>query len=480
MKELTIIFPHQLFYDQPAIEKERKVILVEHPHFFTKFPFHKQKLIYHRATLQNYKERLIANGYKVEYVEYHEYQSFKNKLADFDLYIVDPIEHDLKNEILSLKKNCSIHIFDSPMFLTPKEFIKEHFEGKSHHSMQSFYILQRRRMNLLMENGKPTGGKWSYDQENRRSIPKQHTLPHLRLEKPNSYTEEAISYIKHHFSNNPGHIDCYLPIDYESSIRWLDDFLEDRLESFGEYEDAIIPHESFLYHSILSPMLNIGLITPKEVIEKTLSFAKKNKTPLNSLEGFIRQIIGWREFMKMTYDLSGEKMRKSNFFHHNKSIPKSYWDATTTISPIDGTILKILQFSYCHHIERLMILGNFMLLNQFSPNEIYNWFMALFIDAYDWVMVPNIYAMSQYADGGLMTTKPYISSSNYLLKMSHYGKGAWTEIWDSLYWNFIYAHKKSFSSNPRMSMMVKIWDKMDKKKQDHYLKRAKDYLEALE
>jgi deoxyribodipyrimidine photolyase-related protein len=192
--------------------------------------------------------------------------------------------------------------------------------------MQSFYILQRKRMKILIENGKPSGGKWSYDEENRKSIPKKHTLPSIKLEKPNSYTEEAIVYVKKHFNHHVGLVDCYLPIDYEGCLAWLDEFLNDRLESFGIYEDAIIPSESFLYHSILSPMLNIGLITPQDIVDKTLTFAKKHKTPLNSLEGFLRQIIGWREFMKMSYDLNGEKMRKANFFHHKKKIPQTYWN----------------------------------------------------------------------------------------------------------------------------------------------------------
>ncbi len=479
MQEITIIYPHQLFLDQPAISKNRKIFLVEHPHFFTNFQFHKQKLIYHRSTMKDYFHRIIDSGYQAEYIEYSNYENFIKKLNKTHIFIVDPIEHALQQEITKLKKQHDVTLLESPMFLTPKTFIKEHFDGQNHFSMASFYILQRKRMGILVENGKPEGGKWSFDQENRKSVPKGHLFPDLPLEKPNAIVKEAFDYIKTHFPKNPGSIDCYLPIDHEGADIWFDHFLKERLNHFGPFEDAIVPGEIFLYHSVLTPMLNIGLLIPSEIINKTLNYAQKHRIPINSLEGFIRQIIGWREFMKITYDYLGEEMRAKNFFDHHHKIPKSFWEAKTGIAPIDITIEKILKYAYCHHIERLMLLGNFMLLSKFNPKEIYDWFMELFIDAYDWVMVPNVYAMSQYADGGKMTTKPYISSSNYVLKMSHYPKGEWCDIWDALYWDFIHTNKKLFSKNPRMSMMTSLYDKMDSSKRKLFHQKANDYFNHL-
>jgi deoxyribodipyrimidine photolyase-related protein len=476
MENWTFIYPHQLFIDQPAIVEKNQIALIEHPHFFTKFQFHKQKIIYHRATMKDYFIRLQKSGYDPIYIEFDQYDKFLKKLSKCTIHICDPIEKELNQELKQLKKTHAITLYPSPMFLTPKEFIDEQFEKKEHFSMASFYIAQRKRMNILIQNGQPVGGKWSFDTENRKPLPKNHQLPETPLLRPNELVKEAVEYVKHHFSTNPGASDCYLPIDHESAEEWLSHFLKEKLHNFGEFEDAIVLEDSFLYHSVLSPLLNIGLLTPQQVVDETIKYAQKHKVSLNSLEGFIRQIIGWREFMKITYDFKGDEMKKSNFFKHSRKLPKSYWDASTKIGPIDHVITKVLNYAYCHHIERLMILGNFMLLSKFDPKQVYIWFMEMFIDAYDWVMVPNVFAMSQYADGGQITTKPYVSSSNYVIKMSHFAKGPWCEIWDALYWEFIKSHLKIFAKNPRMTMMLSLYEKMDVKKKQHLHEIANNYL----
>jgi deoxyribodipyrimidine photolyase-related protein len=227
-------------------------------------------------------------------------------------------------------------------------------------------------------------------------------------------------------------------------------------------------------------MLNVGLLTPLQIIDSVLEYAKQNDIPLNSLEGFIRQIIGWREFIRGIYVAKGTEERNRNFFQHKRKIPSSFYDGTTGIIPIDTTIRKLLKTGYAHHIERLMILGNFMLLCEFDPDEIYRWFMELFIDAYDWVMVPNVYGMSQFADGGLMSTKPYISSSNYLRKMSNYKKAQWQEIWDALYWRFIDKHREVFNKNIRMKFMVSMYDKMLTEKKEKFIIIADNYFKSLD
>jgi len=226
-------------------------------------------------------------------------------------------------------------------------------------------------------------------------------------------------------------------------------------------------------------MLNIGLLSPHHIIIKALEIGKQKNIPLNSLEGFIRQIMGWREFIKIVYEREGSKQRTLNYWKFTRKIPVSFWKGTTGIPPIDCTIQKILKTGYCHHVERLMVLGNFMLLCEFDPNEVYRWFMEMFIDAYDWVMVPNVYGMTQFADGGLMTTKPYISSSNYLMKMSDYEKGNWQEIWDGLFWRFMQEHRSFFLKNPRLGMLVRTFDKMSTEKQNTHLNNANIFLNNL-
>ena len=227
-------------------------------------------------------------------------------------------------------------------------------------------------------------------------------------------------------------------------------------------------------------MMNVGLLAPKEVLDQAIAFANENAIPLNSLEGFVRQILGWREFIRGVYETKGVYERTANYWHFNRKIPKSFWNATTGIAPVDATIEKVLATGYCHHIERLMVLGNFMLLCEFDPDEVYKWFMELFIDSYDWVMVPNVYGMSQFADGGLMATKPYISGSSYLMKMSDYKKGDWQLIWDGLFWRFLHTHREFFLKNPRLSMLLKTFDKMPEEKRSEHLRRATDYIKTID
>jgi deoxyribodipyrimidine photolyase-related protein len=298
-----------------------------------------------------------------------------------------------------------------------------------------------------------------------------------------SYWEEAIHYCEKYFCNNYGSIakTPIYPYTSEESISWLDDFLEKRLWEFGHYEDAIVEKEHFLHHSLLTPMLNSGLLTPAYVLEKTLAYAAMHPDlPLNSLEGFIRQIMGWREFIRAVYVLKGSEERTRNYWGFSRKIPKSFYDGTTGIGPIDSVIQKVMGTAYCHHIERLMVLGNFMLLCEFDPDEVYRWFMELFIDAYDWVMVPNVYGMSQFADGGLMATKPYISGSSYLMKMSDFKKGDWQEVWDALFWRFMHKHRDFFLQNPRLGMLVHSFDKMTAERRALLLKRAEEYLVTLD
>jgi deoxyribodipyrimidine photolyase-related protein len=224
-------------------------------------------------------------------------------------------------------------------------------------------------------------------------------------------------------------------------------------------------------------MLNAGLITPTEIIETTLEFHSKNALPMNALEGFIRQIIGWREFVRMIYIREGSKQRNSNFLNFQRQIPASFYNGTTGIEPIDNVIKNLLETGYSHHIERLMVMGNFFLLCEIHPHEVYKWFMELYIDAYDWVMVPNIYGMSQFADGGLMVSKPYFSGSNYILKMSDYPKTKqpWQKLWDALFWRFMNEHRQFLQHNPRLGMLIITYDKMSVERKSEIIEICNSY-----
>jgi deoxyribodipyrimidine photolyase-related protein len=226
--------------------------------------------------------------------------------------------------------------------------------------------------------------------------------------------------------------------------------------------------------------LNIGLLHPNELVSMAIAIGTEQQLGMNNIEGFVRQVMGWREYIRAVYQIQGVSARKRHFWNHHRPLPKQFWQGQTGIEPIDQMVLGLKETAYAHHIERLMVAGNFMLLCEIDPDDVYRWFMELFIDAYDWVMVPNVYGMSQFADGGMMSTKPYISGSNYLLKMSNFEKGAWCPIWDGLYWRFIQKHRAFFLKNPRSAMMVRQWDKMDSEKQRQHLVLAEGFLKKLD
>jgi deoxyribodipyrimidine photolyase-related protein len=386
-----------------------------------------------------------------------------------------------------LSKACKTHEVKaiknhSPLFLNTAEEIAAYFLNKKRMFQTDFYKHQRQSRNILLETDKkPAGGKWTFDDENRLKYPKGKIPPKVDFPTPNPFNKEAVAYTQKYFADNYGELnaDFLYPTTFVESKKWLQDFFKTRFSAFGAYEDAIVLNQNILHHSVLTPMLNTGLITPQYIIDETLLYARNHEIPLNSLEGFIRQIIGWREFIRAVYELKGREERTKNYWGFTRKIPASFWKGTTGIEPIDSTIKKVLETGYCHHIERLMVLGNFMLLCEFDPDEVYRWFMELFIDAYDWVMVPNVYGMSQFADGGLMSTKPYISGSNYLIKMSDYKKGNWQPIWDGLFWRFMHTHRDFFLQNPRLGMLIKSFDKMPEIKQKAHLEVAEQFLHSL-
>ena len=412
------------------------------------------------------------------------YPTSAETLASCELAVCEPTDFILEKRLnrICSKLDVACDYLSTPQFInSPRENI-EYRAGKKRWFMADFYKFQRRRLDILMDGDEPVGGKWSFDEDNRKKVPKKllDEVPALLKIKHDAIDAEASDYIEKRFSKNPGSIEqLYYPTTHADAAKWLKHFLKHRFQNFGVYEDAIVQGESWLWHSVLTPALNIGLLTPDQIIREAIAVAKKNDVPLNSLEGFVRQIIGWREFIRATYQDHGVQMRTTNHWQHQRQIPDSFYDGSTGMLPIDDTIQRILKTGYCHHIERLMVLGGFMFLCEFDPDEIYRWFMEMFIDSYDWVMVPNAYSMSQHADGGLITTKPYFSGSSYIRKMSHYKKEPWCEVWDGLYWRWIWNHREELSNNPRWAMMCSMANRMDEAKRKTHLRNAEQYLDSL-
>lgn len=493
VKTAHLIFPHQLFKNISAIDKEAEIFIIEEYLFFTHYKFHKQKLVFHRATMKAYELYLNENGFKCTYVEATDRLGDIRKLiADlnknkFELIIyADVTDNWLEKRIFKTASKHQLKIEKRPsqLFVNTTEELNNYFKNKKRYFQTDFYIHQRKSRNILIVDGnKPMKDKWSFDDENRLKYPKNKIAPvHIQFNKTEIYYE-AIDYVNRHYKDNYGNIcETFIyPTTFKEAEIWLNDFFENRFLEFGLYEDAIVDNELLLHHSMLTPLLNIGLLLPIEVIDKAIEYGLKNKIPFNNIEGFIRQLLGWREYIRALYEIEGTKQRNKNYWNFTRQIPASFYDGSTGIKPIDVTIKKLLNSAYSHHIERLMILGNFMLLCEFHPNAVYQWFMEMYIDAYDWVMVPNVYGMSQFADGGLMCTKPYISSSNYILKMSNYKKEPyWTEIWDALFWRFMHVHREFFTKNPRLEMLLRTYDKWDIEKRNKLIQTAEGFLDTLD
>lgn len=478
-----LIFPIHLFKNINEL-KNKEIYLIEDPIYFIDYKYHKLKLAYHRATMKSYEDYLKKNKINVKYVEYKNatttfYKSLKNK--NVEMY--EPYENKLVKKIRKLIPNIKIN--PSLNFLVNKEFLdqnKDQFYKNNSYNHVGFYKMQRIRFNILMnKDGSPKGGKWSFDLENREKIPQNIKIPDvLRLKyNNNKYINEAKIYINKNFPKNYGSLNNFIyPINHQDSIKWLNHFCKVKFKLFGIYEDAETMRDPFLFHSVLTPMMNIGLLTDNDVLKIVTKY--ENKVPINSYEGFIRQIIGWRNYDLTIYIYEAEKIRKMNFFNHkNKINDKIMWSEDIDMKPFDNVINKINNYAYAHHIERLMYLGNFCLLLQLHPNDVFKAFLSWTIDAYDWVMIGNVYCMSQFADGGIMMNKPYFSSSNYILGLSDYKREEWCVVWDALYYNFINTHQNYLRKNYSWARHVSFWNKKSTAEKNNILKISKNYMKKI-
>lgn len=488
---IFLLFPIQLFSDLTLLSKSKLIYLIEEPRYFDNFGFHKLKLAYHRASMKKYYDMLKKKKLNVKYIDCEKvnnnlYKTIKseNELINI-FYLGDfPLQNKLEN-IFGKK----LVINETLNFLIKtNEFvdIKKLIYKNTRYSHDEFYKYQRKKLSILIDkNNKPTGGKWSFDSENRLPLPANIKVPEtVSKVKSDKYIKEAIKYVNKNWSKNYGSLDHFIyPIDSKASKLWLNKFLEERLSKFGAYEDAVSEAEPFVFHSVISPMMNIGLLTDDEVVTTSYEYYLDNKKsiPIESFEGFIRQVIGWRNYVYTLYNLEGEKMKTTNQLKHNNKLNDKFWTGETDMIPIDSIINKIVKYSYAHHIERLMYLGNFLLLCLVDPDEVYRIFMEWTIDAYDWVMVPNVYGMSQFATP-IMMTRPYFSSSNYINKMSTFKvkkNDNWSEIWNVLYYNFIFKHRNLLKSNYAVARQVKHWDNKSESEQNEIKKKANEYLNKL-
>jgi deoxyribodipyrimidine photolyase-related protein len=529
MKTISIILPNQLFESNLLLLKlSNNIYLIEDDTYFTKYSFHIQKLIMHRGSMKFYYDYIcnifkdeISNGTKkIFYIDNNKVNNIYNKIFSSTniIHIYDPIDHDLLTKFnkMATKNKILLNIYDSPLFIETNNDLQSYYDNlKSHTNYihdNGFYKWQRTRLNILMKDDKPLFGKLSFDHNNRKpfdqiylnNVPPEPNIVYLSFEKMNSkkistYLEEAEKYVKKNWPNNFGqfNISEYIyPITFLGAKQMAKQFINKKLKTFGKYEDAVNSNIKFGSHSVLSASLNIGLVTVKYVLKKIMKIFNKltkqeQKEMIPNVEGFIRQLIGWRSYIRFIYKFHSNDLFETNQFNQLNKLPQSWFDASTGIYPIDLLIKKAEKIAYAHHIERLMFLGNFAFLSQIAPKEIYNWFMICFIDSYEWVMIPNIMGMSQYSSGDIkMMTKPYFSSSNYIKNMSDFKLNQyqllkigskeyyWNEIWDALYYNFINSNKNILKNYYSTGYVIAHWNKKSDIEKKQLLKLAKGYLQS--
>ena len=480
--KLFFLLGNQLF-DEKYLEKFKKdhiFYMAEDFQLCTYEKHHKNKILLFLSSMRSHADRLKKSKFKIEYSSIEE-KTFKldyteklkkiiksKKITEISSFEIEDKFFEKKISNFTKKENINWNIVQTPMFLNSRENFKKYLSKSKKPFMAVFYKDTRRELDILIKkDGTPEGGKWSFDEDNRNKLPKNISIPKFPKIKETSHTKKLKLIIEKYFKDHPGNVENFwFATEYEDVIKLLNFFIKEKSNLFGDYEDAVDQKDNILFHSALSPYINLGLITPELIIKKILDFHKKNKIRLNSLEGYIRQVIGWREFMRGIYQSYSNEMETRNFFKQNRKMKKSWYDGSTGLPPLDYAIKNALKYGWSHHIERLMILSNIMNLCEIKPNIVYKWFMEMFVDSSDWVMVPNVYGMGLFSDGGIFATKPYICGSSYFMKMMDFKRGDWCNIMDGLYWRFIDRNRKFFLKNPRLSMMVRIFDKMktDRKK----------------
>ncbi len=449
---------------------------------------HQQKIVLFLSAMRSYADELRAAGYDVHYehLDPADERPYTRKLAaaldgsDSGRLLHFEIEDKpMEQRVLQFAADRGLDRTElpSPMFLVPRTDFADYVGAKSRLLMGDFYKRQRRRLGLLVDDdGAPTGGQWSFDADNRKKLPRTVEPPALPSAPWNAHVEDVAAIVKREFADHPGNADDFgWPTTRQQAEEWLDDFIAQRLAQFGPYEDAMTTRSPTVFHSVLSPCLNLGLLTPADVVERVVEHA--GDTPLQSVEGFVRQVIGWREFIRGVYREFSDEQERSNFWAHDRHLTGDWYDGTTGIPPLDDTIRTAQRLGWTHHIPRLMVAGNLMTLCEIEPAAAHRWFMEMYVDSSEWVMGPNVYGMALFSDGGIFATKPYICGSNYLRKMSDYPKGDWCDVVDGLYWRFIDKHRDFFASNPRLALMPRALDRLDHERRQRIFDLAGDFIE---
>ncbi|MEL6489106.1 MAG: cryptochrome/photolyase family protein [Cyanobacteria bacterium J06621_3] len=491
----------QLWQGQSALEgstankSKTPVILIESLSHVKERRYHQQKLILIWSAMRHFADELKAAGWQVTYETAETFEDplnqwiKKNKIDE--LRVMEPADRPFAIFLNQLDLTCELTQTPNNHFLWSTSDFDEWASSRKSLLMESFYREGRKRFGILMNGKKPVGDKWNFDKENRKPPKGKISPPEPLWFEPDEMTQSVMEAVKGADYPTFGEADGFgWAVTREQALAVLDHFVRDRLTTFGPYQDAMVTGEDTMWHALLSPYLNIGLLQPMEVISAIATAYEKSveeeeEIPLNSVEGFIRQVLGWREYMRGIYNHVDEDYPSRNYFEHTHSLPDFFWTGDTKLNCLHQTIDTVKRTGYGHHIQRLMILANFSLISGLSPQEVEDWFHAAFIDAYDWVMQTNVIGMGLFADGGVLATKPYASSANYVNKMSDYCKGCEYDRkarigenacpFNFFYWDFLDRHREKLSKQGRMNFILKNLDRMSEDELNEIRQQAKDW-----
>ncbi|SPF77950.1 cryptochrome/photolyase family protein [Pseudoprimorskyibacter insulae] len=502
MVRLVLVLGDQLSPDLSALAQADKardvVVMAEVRDEATYVRHHPKKIAFCFAAMRKFAARLRDNGWDVRYSEYDDTHNAGSIVGEL-LRRADEIgaAEVLATEPGEWRLIEALNAAPVPVTILPDDrFIASHQEfeswakGRKTLRMEYFYRDMRRKTGLLMDGDKPEGGQWNYDHDNRKPAPDQVDYSGPMQFTPDATVEAALDLVEAEFGDHFGHArPFWFATDQEQARRALTHFIKHALPKFGDYQDAMLDGNRFLYHAVISVYLNAGLLSPLEVCRVAEDAYRAGDAPLNAVEGFIRQIIGWREYVRGIYFLEGPDYPRRNALSHQRPLPALYWGGPTKMRCLSKAVEQTRDEAYAHHIQRLMITGNFGLLAGINPTALHEWYLEVYADAYEWVEAPNTVGMSQFADGGIIASKPYVSSGAYIDRMSdhcracHYdvktktGQGACP--FNLMYWAFLDRHRDRFSGNPRMGNMYRTWDRMDAGKRRVILDEAEAFLTAL-
>lgn len=506
MKTLRLVLGDQLTRELASltdIDRERDVILMAEVADETVYvPHHPQKIAFIFSAMRHFAERLKGEGFQVDYIKLDDPDnsgSFEGEVARCisrhgarKIVLTEPGEYRVlaMMEGWAGKFGIPVEIRTDDRFFCDRAGFARWADGRKQLRMEFFYREMRRESGFLMDGDAPAGGQWNYDSDNRKPLPGGLGLPQRARFEPDEITREVLALVRERFKSHYGTLEPFgWGVTRADALAALDHFVTACLPSFGDVQDAMKQGEPFLFHALLSPYLNCGLLTAREVCERAEWAYRADLAPLNAVEGFIRQILGWREYVRGIYWLKMPDYAETNALSADRKLPDFYWTGETKMNCLHQCVSDTMQNAYAHHIQRLMVLGNFALLAGIAPREIEAWYLAVYADAYEWVELPNVHGMVLYADGGLLASKPYAASGAYIDRMSDYCKGCVYDVkhkigekacpFNILYWNFMIKNKDVLAGNPRMAMPFRTLYAMDQERRLRIETEAGEFLALL-